>query len=116
MFEKDMHVTLLTDYYGDLLNEHKRNLVELYYNEDYSLAEIAEISGLTRQGVRDSIKKSVAELYDIDKKLKLLSRTSTLKSEISRIVSELDDALSIDDTHKTELLLKIKDELKNITF
>ncbi len=116
MFEKDMHVTLLIDYYGDILSERKRSLLELYYNEDYSLAEIAENTGLTRQGVRDSVKKSVAELYALDEKLRLLNRTETLKNEISKITAKLDDILKCDNEICRKSLLDIKKELEEITF
>ena len=58
MFEKDMHLSLLMDTYGALLSERKRELMSYYYDEDYSLAEIAEITGISRQGIRDSVKKA----------------------------------------------------------
>ena len=69
MFEKDMHLSLLMDTYGALLSERKRELMSYYYDEDYSLAEIAEITGISRQGIRDSVKKSEAELRELEEKL-----------------------------------------------
>lgn len=71
MFQKDMRISVLIDYYGALLSERKRYILELYYNNDFSLAEISENTGISRQGVRDSIKKSVAELTEYDSKLHL---------------------------------------------
>ncbi len=61
MFKKDMKYSLLLDFYGDLLSERKKELIELYYNEDLSLSEVSEITGISRQGVRDSVKKAEAE-------------------------------------------------------
>ena len=58
MFEKDMRLALLLDYYGDLLGEHRRGIMEMYYCEDLSLAEIAENTGITRQGVHKCIRGS----------------------------------------------------------
>ena len=55
---KDLRITFLLDFYGDMLTEKQREVVECYYNEDLSLAEIAEEKGITRQGVRDGIKRA----------------------------------------------------------
>ena len=65
MFEKNMKLAYLLDFYGDILPERKRNVLDMYYNEDFSLAEISEEIGISRQGVRDIIKK--AEEYGITK-------------------------------------------------
>ena len=55
---KPLEMSLLFDFYGETLTEKQRELFDLYYNEDLSLAEIAEHAGITRQGVRDSIKRA----------------------------------------------------------
>ena len=52
-----LEMSLLFDFYGETLTEKQRELFDLYYNEDLSLSEIAEHAGITRQGVRDSIKR-----------------------------------------------------------
>jgi predicted DNA-binding protein YlxM (UPF0122 family) len=49
MFEKNLNVGYLLDFYGELLSERKRSALDMYYNEDYSLSEISEQTGLTRQ-------------------------------------------------------------------
>ena len=53
---KNLDITLLLDFYGDLLTEKQRTFISYYYNDDLSLAEIAANEGITRQGVRDAIK------------------------------------------------------------
>ena len=53
MDQKAFHMTLLFDFYGDLLTDRQKEFYDLYHNEDLSLAEIAENAGITRQGVRD---------------------------------------------------------------
>ena len=58
---KNLEISLLFDFYGDMLTEKQRDVVELYYNDDLSLSEIAENEGITRQGVRDSIKRAEAQ-------------------------------------------------------
>ena len=55
---KNLEISFLLDFYGDMLTDKQKDVVELYYNEDLSLAEIASHSGITRQGVRDSIKRA----------------------------------------------------------
>ena len=63
MFEKDVkEISLLLDFYGELLSERKQSVLALYYNEDFSLAEIAEDIGISRQGARELIKKAEEEL------------------------------------------------------
>ena len=74
MFEKNLNVGYLLDFYGELLPERKRTVLEMYYNEDYSLAEIAEEIGISRQGVRDIIKKTEADLFFYEEKLGLAKK------------------------------------------
>ena len=62
MFEKDLEIAFLLDFYGEVLSERKRTVLDYYYNDDLSLAEIAEEIGISRQGVRDLIKKAEEEL------------------------------------------------------
>ena len=62
MYEKNLNIGYLLDFYGDVLPERKRNVLDMYYNEDFSLAEISEEIGISRQGVRDIIKKAEEEL------------------------------------------------------
>ena len=58
MFEKNLEIGYLLDFYGEILPERRRDIMDLYYNDDLSLSEIAEQMGITRQAVRDSIKKT----------------------------------------------------------
>jgi predicted DNA-binding protein YlxM (UPF0122 family) len=74
MFEKDLNITFLLDFYGDILSEKRREVLDEYYNNDLSLSEIAQDLGVTRQGVRDLIKKAEAELLFYEEKLGLAKR------------------------------------------
>ena len=89
IFEKDMTIPLLMDLYGQVLSDRKRELLDYYYNEDYSLAEIAEITGISRQGIRESVKKSEAELRALDDSLQLIRRTQQLETKIGAIREEI---------------------------
>ena len=79
MFEKDLKKAYLLDFYGDVLTERKKEVLDMYYNEDLSLAEIAEQIGISRQGVRDLIKKAEEEIFFLEKKLGLAQKMSALK-------------------------------------
>ena len=79
MFEKDLKIAYLLDFYGEVLTERKKEVLDMYYNEDLSLAEIAEQIGISRQGVRELIKKAEEELYFLEEKLELAGRMSALR-------------------------------------
>ncbi len=66
---KSVEFSYLLDFYAPVLTERQRDVTELYYYEDLSLAEIAEATGITRQGVRDAIKRSEEVIYDLEEKL-----------------------------------------------
>jgi len=83
--QKNLRVALLLDYYGGLLTEKQREVVDLYYNEDLSLAEISELAGITRQGVRDSIKRGEGQLLEMEDKLGLVERITNLESAIDEV-------------------------------
>lgn len=68
---KDLSVAVLLDFYGGMLTDKQRDVIDLYYNQDFSLSEIAEHQGITRQGVRDSIKRGEVFLFELEDKLKM---------------------------------------------
>ena len=86
MFEKDLNISFLLDFYGEVLSEKKREVMMLYYNEDLSLAEIAEQIGISRQGVRDMIKKSEEELFFLEEKLGLAKRFSAMRAHADALL------------------------------
>ena len=92
---KDLRISVLLDFYGEMLTEKQRGVVELYYNEDLSLAEIAEHSRITRQGVRDSIKRAENQLLECEAKLGLWERFLEIRrglEEISALARDLQAA------------------------
>lgn len=82
---KNLTIAYLLDFYGDLLTEKQRDVVDLYYNEDLSLAEIAEILHITRQGVRDSIKHGENLLKEYESKLHLAERHPKMEQGFQEI-------------------------------
>ncbi len=101
---KPLEMSLLFDFYGETLTEKQRELFDLYYNEDLSLAEIAEHAGITRQGVRDSIKRAEHALREMEEKLGLVARyggTERCAEELMQEVERL-RALNADTLHSSE--------------
>lgn len=90
--EKKLQISKLLDYYGNMLTDKQRDFIDLYYNEDLSLAEIAEHENITRQGVRDSIKHGEQILLELESKLRLAERSETY-FELNQKVSELADEI-----------------------
>ena len=86
---KNLQVTVLLDIYGEMLTEKQRSFLEYYYNDDLSLSEIAENEGITRQGVRDAIKRAEAQLFDMENKLGLLARFEELRRGLNEISEKL---------------------------
>ena len=106
---KKIDMVYLYDLYAPLLNDRQRDILDLYYNEDQSLAEISENVGITRQGVRDCIVKAEAlltgyeealglrkKLLDIEKKLDGVTRKAAncgFNTEIIEEINEIKDSL-----------------------
>ena len=97
MFEKNLHIAYLLDFYGDVLQDKVRRVMESYYNDDLSLAEIALGEDISRQGVRHLIKKGEEQLFSLEEQLGLASHYTSLCSaadeleELARIAAEIDD-------------------------
>ena len=85
MEDKTLRMTLLFDFFGDLLTEKQHEYFDLYYNEDLSLAEIADEIGISRQGVRDLIKKAEEELNNLEDKLGLVRKFEEAKERAASI-------------------------------
>ncbi len=84
---KDFEVIYLLDFYGDILTEKQREAIECYYNADLSLSEIASNLGITRQGVRDAVKRSETLLYDMEEKLGLVKKSLVEKEKLDKILN-----------------------------
>ena len=92
MFQKNMTISFLLDFDGDVLDEKPRMLLDLYYNEDLSLAEIAESEGMTRQGVRHVVKKAEQQLLFLENKLGLANHFVKIRNVSDGIIASLSDA------------------------
>jgi predicted DNA-binding protein YlxM (UPF0122 family) len=82
---KNLDVVLLCDFYGEMLTENQRKFIEYYYSDDLSLSEIAQNEGITRQGVRDAVKRAEAQLYDMENKLGFAERSRKVNEALDAI-------------------------------
>lgn len=83
--EKDLSLSLLLDVYGALLTPPQRECMDLYYNEDFSLTEIADHQKLSRQGVRDRIKRGEASLRHFEETLHLVAHAAKREQALARL-------------------------------
>lgn len=88
---KDFSIALLLDFYGELLTEKQHEFLEYYYNEDLSLAEIASNEGITRQGVRDAIKRAESALCNMEERLQLAARFGDMKAGLEDIMRSAEE-------------------------
>ena len=82
---KNFEVAVLLDLYGEMLTEKQRDFLGHYYNDDLSLSEIAENEGITRQGVRDAIKRAEAQLFEMEEKIGLQKKLSEVQKGLEEI-------------------------------
>ena len=85
MKNQTYRMTMLFDFYGELLTERQREFFDLYYNEDLSLSEIAENSGISRQGVRDVIVRAEAAMQEVEDKTGIIKRFLSRSSHLDAI-------------------------------
>ena len=91
---KELELSLLFDVYGPLLTQRQKEIFSLYYDQDFSLSEIAECFGITRQGVRDTIKRTQEQLREIDEKLHILERENIVQQTARRIRHKCEEMLA----------------------
>ena len=85
MKNQTYRMTMLFDFYGEVLTERQKEFFDLYYNEDLSLAEIAENYGISRQGVRDVIVRAEAIMTELEDKTGLLKRFMQMRGRVEAI-------------------------------
>jgi len=99
MAMKNLKISLLLDFYGAILTEKQRESLELYYNEDLSLAEIAEIAQISRQGVRDNIKRGENILLEMEEKLGFFEKYSDLDEIMEQLTNLAENIKDINTFH-----------------
>ncbi len=87
MKNQTYRMTMLFDFYGELLTPRQREFFDLYYNEDLSLAEIAENAGISRQGVRDVIVRAEAAMQEVEDKTGIIKRFEAQRPHLDAIAA-----------------------------
>lgn len=87
---KNLRISVLLDHYAAMLTEKQREVIDLYYNEDLSLAEIAENKDISRQGVRDSIKRGEQTLLALENALGIAEKFEKIEAIADRLEKQAD--------------------------
>ena len=103
-----VEMLLLFDYYGDMLTERQRMCLDLRYNQDLSLAEIAEELGVSRQGVHDNITRAEAHLAKMEAKTGCVRRNLQNREAMQAILSVAKDLEQYPDPVVRDAIAKIK--------
>ena len=89
--EKSVHVSMLLEIYGKLLTDKQRDIIDLYYNDNLSLSEIAEELEITRQGVHKNLVDAENKLFDYEEKLMVLKNKLERQEELEMIIEKTKD-------------------------
>lgn len=110
-----MEMSMLYDFYGELLTERQKSIMQYYYGDDYSLAEIAAETGTSRQAVYDTVRKAEKALRGYEEKLGLVSRFMRTGAELrkaSLLIDEVMGGCSGANAEKLRSVQKIIDGLE----
>ena len=113
--DKNVDISLLLDIYGNALPKVQRDSLDLYYNSDLSLSEIADNTGKTRQSVHDTLKRGEQALKDMESSLQVLAKNQASREKITNIkllVKEIKNCSDVHEIHKIADL--ISDEAENL--
>ena len=110
---KNLDMTLLLDIYGDMLTEKQKDTLTLYYDEDLSLTEIAENTGITRQGVHKCIRSAEEYLIQLEDTLRYAAKSHEINSVLNKMADIMGDALD-NNSKEYKKLLSCIDEIKEI--
>ncbi|MDF2545748.1 MAG: putative DNA-binding protein [Anaerosolibacter sp.] len=116
MFDKMLQISMLYDFYGQLLTEKQQEIVQFYYCDDLSLGEISEQLGISRQAVYDTIKRTEKILFEYEKKLGLVNRftsNNTSIEEILNIIEEIENSYQTK-TEEARVILEKVARIKEI--
>lgn len=108
--EKNVQMSLLCQTYGKLLTEKQYTFLDDYYNNDLSLSEIAENNDITRQAVRDILKKGEHKLLEYEQKLGFMEKTLQQEQVIAEILSEI---CKIKETSSDKQVARVLDKIKS---
>ncbi|MCI5997772.1 MAG: DNA-binding protein [Peptoniphilaceae bacterium] len=113
--EKIVEIAVLFDYYGKLLSDKQYDIVEQYCNDDLSLRELAELNGISKQGISDILNRSEKKLEFYERELKLVEKFENISNslrEINQIINSIQDFVEVQDLLKIlDIIRKKNDEI-----
>jgi len=109
-------MTMLFDFFGDLLTEKQRDYFDLYHNEDLTLSEIAGMAGISRQGVYDIITRAESTLAEFERKTGVVQRWGEMRTELEHAEALAQEVLRRlgDDEQSVDLAKKLVDALARL--
>lgn len=109
-----LEMTLLFDYYGDLLTERQRSCLDMRYNQDLSLGEIAQELGVSRQGVYDNLNRAEALLRNMEEKTGCVRRALQSRRAVAKILSACTALEQFSDSNVSTLVTQIRSAVGEI--
>ena len=103
MLEKTLQLTMMYDYYGQLLTEKQQKVMELYFFHDLSLGEIAEQQDISRQGVYDHLHRAEEVLQEYEEKLGLVARNKKVRNELDDFAREIENSSAVSEIRERVL-------------
>ncbi len=104
-------LSILYDFYGELLSDHKKQIFEDYVLNDLSLSEIAAEQGISRQGVYDIVKRCTQELKEYEAKLSLASRFQSIKEKLTQMKVIVANATMAQDITNINTITTLADDI-----
>ena len=113
--DKNLEISLLFDFYGQMLTDTQQEAVNLYYNDDLSLKETADILSMSRQGVRDALERAKKSLYSFEENLGLCKRFSKTQQGLEQIIKNAEQLTTFcDDNNQRQLSEQILLTARNL--
>ena len=114
MADKTYEMTLLYDFFGELLTEKQREYFEYYYNDDLSLSEIAEITGISRQGARDNIVRAEKLLLEYEEKTGVVARFQEMSRTLAALSADAERLQALTEGEACKLAARIHRGLNDL--
>ena len=114
MTEETLYRTMLFDFYGELLTAKQKEYFDLHYNADYSLGEIAEMTGISRQGVWDIIKRAEETLRKTEEKTGLIRRFRENQAAVAEMETTVEALKELTDGKAKELAMQLSASLNKL--
>ncbi len=112
--EKNVEISVLCQIYGKELTKKQFEVLDDYYNNDLSLSEIAENNNITRQAVRDIIKKGESKLYELEENISLMKKSFEQEKIIHKIEEQLNEIENLTNSNNKEIANKLHDIKKQL--